>query len=399
MCAAGTRVPEPPEDGRRVRVLHVVTSMNVGGTETYVLNVLRHCDCSRFQMDVCYTGPEAGSLAPDVTALGARLVPCRYTNMLLPFVWRLARTLASGRYDAVCDYAGDLAAGSLLAARLAGVPARLALYRSSHVKYRRTPLRRLAAQWQRRLVLQYATRVLSNSRANLAARFDPDDIDDRFAVVRNGVDLSRFVPAQAHLRSRLRRQLGLPDDAFVIGHVGSLTPPKAHDVLVQAFSELPPQGSAHLLLVGDGPLRAGVEAQARRLGVADRVTFTGVRHDVPDLLHAMDVFVLPSRFEGFPNALIEAQAAALPIVASDRPELREAVPPENHDCLVPVDDPSALARVIASLWGDPSGSRRRGAAGAAFVTRELQMSDAVAAFCRYMLPPATRRPALQAVAP
>jgi glycosyltransferase involved in cell wall biosynthesis len=367
-------------------VLHVVTSMSVGGIQTYVLNVLRHYDRQRFQMDVCYTGPVPGCHERDVRSRGSRLIACRYSNAVMPFVWRLRHLLAAGRYDAICDFTGDFAAGSMWAGRLAGVPTRIAFYRSSGIQFRPTVGRRLVARGLHNMVARHATHVLSNSENNLAVAFGRAPCDTRrMAVVRNGVDLSRFGPFGDDVRRLTRAELRLPPDADVIGHVGSFTPPKAQEVLLRAFARLvASRPAAHLLLVGDGPLRAEAENEARRLGIVRQVSFTGVREDVPRLLTAMDLFVLPSRFEGFPNALIEAQAVGLPVIASDRPEIREAMPTENHDSLVPVDDVAALHARMAAFLGDRARATRKGTAGASFVRTHLDITRSVDHFCRFL---------------
>jgi glycosyltransferase involved in cell wall biosynthesis len=369
------------------RVLHVVTSMSVGGIQTYLLNVLRHYDRARFHMDVCFTGAGPGCHEQEVLARGSRLMPCRYSNALLPFVWRLARVLEAGRYDAVCDFTGDFAAGSMAAGRLAGVPTRVAFYRSSGIQFRPTSARRAVARCLHHAVVWNATQVLSNSESNLARAFAGTSRPvDRCAVVYNGVDLDRFVPLGDDVRRLVRAELHLPADACVIGHVGSFTPPKAQEVLVRAFARLrPSHPRARLLLVGDGPLRRDVEDEARRLDVRGAVAFAGLRADVPRLLNAMDVFVLPSRFEGFPNALIEAQAMGLPVIASDRPEIREAMPRENHDSLVAVGDAAALERILGRCLEDAGWAAGKGAIGASFVRTHLDISQSVEAFCRFLV--------------
>ena len=315
------------------------------------------------------------------------MIGCQYTNALLPFVWRLARVLRDGQYDVVCDFGGDFAAGSMWAGRVAGVPTRMALYRNTRTKYRPTLPRRVVARLLHRSVLWHATSVLSNSHANIASAFQPREIDARFAVVYNGVDLSRFVLPLGETRQAVRNEFGFRDSECVIGHVGSFIPQKAQDVLLEAFADLVlAHKSARLFLIGDGTLRLGLEQEVGRRGLSDRVTFTGIRHDVPRLLQAMDVFVLPSRFEGFPNALIEAQAVGLPVVATDRPEIREAVPQENHDCLAPVEEAAALAGKIARILSDPQFAARKGAVGAAFIRRELTISRSIEEFCRHLAP-------------
>jgi glycosyltransferase involved in cell wall biosynthesis len=299
----------------------------------------------------------------------------------------MSRILRAGRYDAVCDFSGDFAAGSMWAARLAGVPTRMALYRISDIQYRPTLVRRAVARLLHSSVLWNATAILSNSRANFAAAFRPGELDSRCAVVYNGVDTGAFTSIDLESRRKIRRELGIADDSLVVGHIGRFTAQKAQDVLLRAFSIL--VGShpdASLVLVGDGPLRPQVELLAGALGVADRVTFAGERHDVARMLHAMDLFVLPSRFEGCPNALLEAQAAGLPVVASDRPEIRESMPGDNHDCLAAAGDASALARKCAELLSDPARLAHKASLGAAFVRQHLDLRQAVEAFCAHLSP-------------
>lgn len=134
-------------------------------------------------------------------------------------------------------------------------------------------------------------------------------------VVPNGVDLARFVYSPAN-RLATRRDLGLTD-FFVVGHVGGFSEAKNHVRLLRIFADvLKRESSAKLLLVGDGPLRGEIEADIATLGIGDAVVLAGTREDVPDLLATMDALLFPSLHEGFPVALIEAQASGLPCLVS-----------------------------------------------------------------------------------
>jgi glycosyltransferase involved in cell wall biosynthesis len=132
-----------------------------------------------------------------------------------------------------------------------------------------------------------------------------------------GLDLSPF--AQAYDRVETRRQLQIPEHAWVVGHVGRMDDVKNHRLIIDTFAKTLPQAeNAYLLLVGDGPLRGDIEYRAHELGVIDRVKFAGNRNDVPRILcAAVDAFVFPSKLEGLGIALIEAQAAGLPCLVSD----------------------------------------------------------------------------------
>ena len=361
------------------RVLLVVHGMNVGGIESYVLNVLRHVDKSRFSIDVCYTGPVAGYLSGEVHTLGSKLISCRYSHTLIPFIWRLCKILRAGRYDTVCDFRSDFAAGSVCAGRLAGVDCRLAFYRNTVVKYEQTLFRRTAARFLRCLVVANSTKVLSNSRAILRAFFRTSREDRaRFDVVHNGVDLSIFASPDSQTRVTIRRSMDMPTESIVIGHVGSFNSAKAQHVLLRAFHHVVKvHREARLVFVGEGPRKDGVRQLAVDLGVEERVIFAGLRSDVPQVLAAMDLFVFPSFFEGFPNALLEAQAVGLPVITSNRPEIMEALPPENHDCVTPVGDDNALAEKILALLADPRLARRKGAIGSDFVRKKLSIGRSV----------------------
>lgn len=136
-------------------------------------------------------------------------------------------------------------------------------------------------------------------------------------VLENGIDFAPF-EKNTETQYELRRRLGLPVDAWIIGHVGSFKPVKNHKFIIKVFEKTLKEKNKNqlLLLVGDGPLKSEIEEDVEKMGLSDQVIFLGVREDIPQILKAMDVFIFPSIYEGFPIALIEAQAARLKVVAS-----------------------------------------------------------------------------------
>jgi len=167
-------------------------------------------------------------------------------------------------------------------------------------------------------IRRHATVGLAASGKAAAALFGPDwQADPRWRILHYGIDPAPFGEAVSSVE--VRAELGIPANAFVIGHVGRFDEQKNHAFLVDIFAEVARQEpQARLLLVGGGALRPSIEEKAERLRMADRVVFAGVREDVPRLMRgAMDVFVFPSLYEGLPIAGIEAQAAGLPFVLSD----------------------------------------------------------------------------------
>lgn len=174
----------------------------------------------------------------------------------------------------------------------------------------------------------------------------------------NALNVSRFANIRVN-RDEKRRELGLPADAPLIGSVGRLTEQKAYDLFLKAAAlvqaRLP---EAHFLLVGDGPLAADLQAQADRLGLAARVTFTGARRDVEELLPILDVFVNSSHWEGLPTVMLESMAARVPVVATNVSGNRELVRDGENGRLVPPNDPSALAQAVQDTLALPPSQRQ-----------------------------------------
>jgi len=179
----------------------------------------------------------------------------------------------------------------------------------------------------------------------------------KLRVVPNGIDPALFTqPADPALRARFG---GSPDRPLVFT-AARLSPEKAIDVLVSAAPLVP---EAMFIIAGEGPERAALEARAEALGVARRVRLLGARHDVAQLLAACDLFVLPSRFEGLPISVLEAMAAAKPVVATRIGGTDEAVVDGETGILVPPGDAGALAAAIRTFLADPELARRSGEAG------------------------------------
>jgi glycosyltransferase involved in cell wall biosynthesis len=185
---------------------------------------------------------------------------------------------------------------------------------------------------------------------------------DRLVVIPNGVDLARFgEPAD---RVGVRRELELPDDARLLIVVAKFLEQKGHRILLDA---LPPvladHPELHVLLAGEGPLRAHLEQQAATGGMASRIHFLGNRRDLPRILAASDLFVLPSLWEGLPMALLEAMASRLPVVATNVSGSREVLADGEAGILAPPGDPRALTAAIAGLLSDPARAAAMGPAG------------------------------------
>ena len=304
-----------------MRVLHVLGRMDRGGIETWLMHVLRH-PRRQFQMDFLPYVSGAGEYDDEVRSFGSRILPCAYQGRPIKFAAALRRLLLEeGPYDVVHCHSQFFSGWVLKVAHRVGIQTRVAHSHldSSGLDARAGRCRRLKLLLCRRWIDHHATLGLAASRHAAAALFGLRwETDWRWRVLHCGIDLSPF-DREFVDRDRVRGELGIQNDAFVVGHVGRFHVQKNHAFLLDVAAEAARiEPRFRLLLVGKGELRAAVEAKAMRLGLLNRVTFAGSRGDVPRLmLGAMDAFVLPSLFEGLPIVGIEAQASGLPIVLSD----------------------------------------------------------------------------------
>lgn len=306
-----------------LRVLNIVSAMDRGGVETWLVHMLRAADRSRLAMDIYAVSGRRGAYDDEVEALGGRIHygPGLKSPRHLP---DLIRVLREGGYDIAHGHMEFVSGYQLPAARLAGVRGRIAHSHTIGSDKRITGWRAAARRGLVTAAKASMTRGAGITENAAAAMFGPRWRDDpRIEVLEYGFDFSSFDGA-GERAVEVRRRLGIAADAVVFGHVGRFVPFKNHGFLLDVFAEaatLEPR--ARLLLVGAGPLEAEVRARAEAMGLSDRVVFAGLTPDVPAHIVAMDVFVFPSWAEGFGIAGLEAQAGGAYCLFS------EGIPPET----------------------------------------------------------------------
>jgi glycosyltransferase involved in cell wall biosynthesis len=346
-----------------MRVVLFANSIEMGGVEEHVRQLAVGLVERGAQVTVvCPETPSVDLLAERVAQAGAQVQ--RLTLSLSVGHWacaerlaRLVRFLRDNRTQVVHVHLIGYLGGrwAFLAARLARVPVLVctvhiapAQAQPLTVRIERTLLNRLVDQF-------VAVSRASGDRLIRYAALPPA----KTKVIPNAVELERFESVPQSARSRVRRECGLPEDAPVIGTVARLSPQKGLSYLIAALPQvLAGKPRTHVVLVGDGPLRDALAEQARALGVADRVHFVGRQDDVPGYLSSMDVFVLPSLFEGLPLSILEAMAAGLPVAATAVDGTPEVVEDGVTGRLVPPQDPPALASAILGILGDSGLARR-----------------------------------------
>jgi glycosyltransferase involved in cell wall biosynthesis len=304
-----------------VRVLHIITGLDAGGAEQWLRLLLRHSGAEADVVALCNAGVLAEAIRSDgvaVTDLGMR------GNRDLGALPRLVRLVRRGRYDLVHTHLYRAQVYGALAARLAGVRAVVSTEHSlGDTLIEGRPTDRPGVRGLYLAAARLTSRVIAVSDPVARRLIDWGVPVQRVRIVPVGIETAAFA-FDAAARRDVRAEFGIAEDAVVVGGVGRMVEPKRFDVLVRAVAALP---GVTLLLVGEGPARAGLAALAAELAVTDRVRFAGRRVDVARVLAAMDVFASSSPEETFGVAILEAMAAGLPVVYAAAPAL-DALPPE-----------------------------------------------------------------------
>ena len=334
-------------------VAHVIDELPPDGAERLIVDVLQHRS-GRFRYSVvCIV--RGGQLAADIQAMGIPVsILNRPPGLNFGTVWILARWFRNNRVSVVHTHLHAADTYGRLAAWLSRVPAR---FSTRHSAKAWGGIGRPLLAW---LLSCISTKVIAcGTEVGEFMRRHEHIASTRVVVVPNGINLHRFDRAD---RLAYRRELGIADDVVLVGAIGRLLPVKGHASLLQALTPLVQEGhNCHLAIVGSGELAAQLKADAVRLGIESRVHFAGQRSDIPDILAALDVFAMPSLWEGLPMALLEAMASSRAVVATMVGSVAEAVTDGWNGRLVPPADRAALTSALRELLSDQSLRARFGA--------------------------------------
>jgi glycosyltransferase involved in cell wall biosynthesis len=332
---------------RPLRVLHVLGQMNPGGVESWLLNVFRTADVRSVRFDVMVHQAAEGAYDAELRELGIGIHHNTEFRNVPRYYRRFREIAAAARYDVVHSHVHHYSAIVLACAAALGVPARIAHSHSdTRLADRQSGVpRRLYLAAMRQLLRISATKAIACSGMAASALFGERN-RTACELLYCGIDSASFSRAPEH--SQVRAEFQLPAAAELVIHVGRIDYPKNHALLIDAFQILAQRRpSAYLMLVGSGALEASMRDRVRDLGIEDRVRFCGRRGDVARLLGAADVFAFPSHHEGLPLSCLEAQAAGLPVVMSDRISPEVVVLPEQVTVL-PLDAAETWAAGIDS---------------------------------------------------
>ncbi len=319
------------KESKPTRIPVIIGKWTGGGVEIILLNYYRHIDKNKIQFDFICDEDSNASIIPvkEIEDMGGRVIMCPPYQKVFKYQKFMINLFKKNKYKIVHSNINTLSVFPLRAAKKAGVPVRIAhSHSTSNPK-----------EWKKNLI-KNILRPFSKKYANvyfacsgLAGRwlFGSKTFDEgKVTIINNAIDVEKFVYNE-DIRKKVRNELKekcnseINDDTLIVGHIGRFVKQKNHEFLIDIFNEIHKRKeNSVLVLVGQGPLQKEIEEKVNNLGLQNSVLFLGQRNDANELYHAMDVFVLPSLYEGLGMVLIEAQYAGLNCYCSD------AVPKEAY---------------------------------------------------------------------
>lgn len=331
-----------------MNIVFVVSGLDSGGLENYLLRFLQYRANSFNKIYVLCKSGVGGQLEQDYIAIGnVEIIKLSIKKIDPAALKKIHELFINNKIDAVCDFTGNFAGRILKVAKKAGIEKRISFYRNSRNKFPET-YDRLAYNWYcKQLVKKYATSILSNSKEAFAFFYDNNWSNDvRLKVIYNGLDATRFINEQNDLRD----ELSIPFDAFVVGHTGRFDSQKNHTTMLKAAQALTQKYDDIYFLMCGNRVADNLSGQVQG---NKRILLFNNRSDIPAFLNTLDCYFFPSTIEGQPNALIEAMVMGLPFVASDIPPIRETV--GDDYALYPAMNVDALASAIEKEYQERRG--------------------------------------------
>ena len=356
---------------KKINVMHVLPSLEIGGMENGVVNLVNHLDFDRFESNICCLEGEG----PMKNRLNSQQIKIFNMNVgsgiqyRLPL--RLAKLFRQQKVDIVHTHNFDSGLYGVLGAKLAGTPVVVYGEHGSFLQnnFRRNQLGRLvckmtdhivtmSADLEKRLKVQWCIPV------------------DRASHIVNGIEFEKF--STSLNTNDLKSELGINQKDYVIGTVGRLVPVKDYATLIDCFSLLKNRiQNVCLVFVGDGPLKRSLIDQAQKLDVINDIKFLGTRDDIPELLHIFDVFCLTSLTEGISNTILEAMAAGIPVIATNVGGTPEIIQPDITGILIPPKNKELLVNALERIIQDKELASKLGFQAQQWVQKERSLNRMV----------------------
>jgi len=335
-------------DARKIHVMHVVDSLEVGGMENGVVNIANNIDKVRFKFSICCLS-HPGALSKRINDDRVQVHSLQWKGGFSPGLFlKLAGTFRKQKVEIIHTHGWLTLLYSSVASKLAGVSV---LINGEHGTFHLNNSRRKIAY---KIISIIVDRYVSVSYSLERELADVLNIaEDKIVTIPNGVDLRKFSAVPVEAVSKIKAGLGIPDSAFVIGSVGRLEPVKNYEMLLNVFAKLCSYVSdIHCVLIGDGSMRSTLESLADQLGVGAKVHFTGKVDNPHQVMSILDIFVCSSFSEGMSNTVLEAMACGKPIVATNVGDNGKLVDDGCNGILVQSEDATGLEKALTLLISD-----------------------------------------------
>ncbi|HFB52222.1 MAG TPA: glycosyltransferase [Anaerolineae bacterium] len=363
----------------RKRIIFLIDGLGMGGAERLLVIYLQHLNRTRFEPRVCVLQVKQNNpMAAEIEKLGVpidfvpvkRLADPTAPPRLLGYLRRMRPAVLHTQLEFADTLGGT-------AAKLLGIPTVSTLHTADAPEKGEKSYRRLKLRWW--ILRHFPARVIAVSEETRQHHLRVGKLPPQKVItLHNGIDLSRFQPVSPAEIAALRESLGIPAAAPVLVTVAVLRQPKGIQFLLEALPDILQRvPETRYLIVGDGEYREKLENIAAEKNVTDRVIFAGTRRDIPQLLAATDIFVLPTLTEALPTVLAEAMAAEKPIIASHVGGVPEMVDDGQNGLLIPPADPPALTEACLKLLENPQRARAMGKTGQQIVGERFDIQRQV----------------------
>ena len=300
------------------RIAHVIGCIAKGGVESVVFNYYKFIDKSKYQFDFIIHDDSPYEIPKEISDLGCNIYKVPPYKRLFSYIKALIKIFKENKYKIIHSHMSTISVFTLFAAKKANIPFRITHCHVTAGNGKGEFLRNIFKYFLRLFSKLYPTHLMSCSENSGIWMYGKKAfLHGKINVLNNAIDHKIFIYNE-NAREKTRNDLRI-SDKFAVGNVGRFMPQKNHDFLIDIFNELIKlDNNCVLLLAGDGKLRKKIEDKVNRYNLQNSVLFLGCRDDICNLYHAMDVFVLPSLYEGLPVVLVETQMAGLPSVISEK---------------------------------------------------------------------------------
>lgn len=363
--------------------MHLINALGTGGAQMVIYQIAKFADRDKFDLTICgcIKSGHYEDAFKEIGVYAEAISNNRRSIYLFPlFVYDIMRTLLrilriikDRKIDLIHTHLPDSSTYGVVAGKLSGKPVVVSIHNNIIIPIkRRAPFR----NWLRKIVINAVYRradmIVCCGEDVAKSMKEKGHVGENVPVkvIMNGIDYEKF--AQPRDVEKIREKLGLPLESKVISCVSRLEVSKGHTYLIQAAARLKNKHPLlRVLVVGDGSLINELQEQANKEGVAEHICFLGRRSDVPDILAASDIFVLPSLHEGVPLVVLEAMAAQKPVVATNIPGTRELITDGGDGFLVQAQDEAGLADKLDELLSNPETGRSMGEKARAKVKKQF----------------------------